>query len=132
MIMLQNYIMITYGCVLINSWLFQIIKKSKLGNKHDLVHLFLVDIHDYDNWYENEELVDTKRKSDKEESVHLTDIPPLGGDKEEGKGLKILTTSKFLTRLKVLIAQIKVKYEIGQILYPFYQHNKILKKFATI
>ena len=102
--MLQNYIMIPYGCVSINSWLFQIIKKSKLGNKHDLVHLFLVDTHDYDNWHENEELVDTKRKSDKEESVHLTDIPPLGGDKEEGKELKILTTSKFLTRLKILIA----------------------------
>ena len=103
--MLQNCMMIIYGCVLINSWLFQTVKKGKLGNKQDLVHLFLFDTHDYDNWYENEDLVDTKRKSDKKESVDLTDMPPLEGDKEEGKGLTILTSSKLLTRLPISLDQ---------------------------
>ena len=103
--MLQNCMMIIYGCVLINSWLFQTVKKGKLGNKQDLVHLFLFDTHDYDNWYENEDLVDTKRKSDKKESVDLTDMPPLEGDKEEGKRLTILTSSKLLTRLPISLDQ---------------------------
>ena len=36
-------------------------------------------------------------------------MPPLEGDEEvkEGKGLKILTPNKFLTRLSILLAQIK-------------------------
>ena len=35
-------------------------------------YLFLVDTHNYDNWYENKESAHPTRKSDKEES----DIPP--------------------------------------------------------
>ena len=36
-------------------------------------------------------------------------MPPLKGDEEvkEGKGLKILTTNKLLTKLSVLLVQIK-------------------------
>ena len=62
---------------------------------------------------------------------------PLEGD-EEGKGakeLKILTPNKLLTRLPVLLVQIKaennsykLKNKIRQIVYLFYQHNKITKK----
>ena len=62
---------------------------------------------------------------------------PLEGDKE-GKGakeLKILTPNKLLTRLPVLLVQIKaennsykLKNKIRQIVYLFYQHNKITKK----
>ena len=65
-------------------------------------------------------------------------MPPLEGHKEkviEGKGLKILTPNKLLTRLPTLLAQIKAgntsckwKSENRQILYLFYQSNKITKK----
>ena len=53
----------------------------------------------------------------------------------EGTSLKILSPNKLLTRLPVLLAQIKagdnsykLKNEIRQILYLLYQHNKITKK----
>ena len=41
---------------------------------------------------------DTKRKSNKEESIDLTDMPPLEGDKEvkEEKRLKTLTGEKII------------------------------------
>ena len=62
-----------------------------------------------------------------EESTDLQPIPALEGDEEEvkeGKGLKILTPNKLLTRLPVLLAQIKagnysgkLKNKIRQILY---------------
>ena len=55
--------------------------------------------------------------------------------KQKGAGRKILTPNKLLTRLPILLAQIKagnnsykLKNEIGQILYLLYQHNKITKK----
>ena len=76
----------------------------------------------------------TTRKSDKEESVGLSAIPTLEGGEEvkERKGLKILTPNKLLTRLSILLAQIKtennsnqLKNEIRQILHLLYQHNKI-------
>ena len=54
-------------------WLFQIIKKSKLSNKYNPVSLFFVDICNYNNWFKNEESVDTTRKNGKEESVDLSD-----------------------------------------------------------
>ena len=40
----------------------------------------------------------------------LINLPPLEGDAEEvkeGKGLKILTPNKLLTRISILLAQIK-------------------------
>ena len=56
-------------------------------------------------------------------------MQPVEGDKEEvkeGKVLKILTSNKLLTRLPILLAQIKaennsnkLKTEIRQILYLF-------------
>ena len=68
----------------------------------------------------------------------ILDIPLLKGDKEvkEGKGLKVLTSKKLLTRLPILLTQIKagsnkskLKNEITQILYLLHQHNKITKNF---
>ena len=54
-------------------------------------------------------------------------MPPLEGDEEEvkeGKGLKVLTPNKLLTRLSILLAHIKagknsykLKNEVRQILY---------------
>ena len=100
-------------------------QKRKLGNKYDPINLFL-ETYNYDNWFENEE------------SVDLSDMPPLEGDEEEvkeGKGLKILTPKKLLITLPTLLAQIKaennshkLKNEVRQILYLLYQHNKITIK----
>ena len=73
-----------------------------MGNKYDLNNLFL-ETHSYDKRFENAALDDaTSRKSDKEESVDLSDMPPLEGEEEElkeGKRLEILTPNKLLTRL---------------------------------
>ena len=62
----------------------------------------------------------------------------LESDEEEVKeknALKILTPNKLLTRLPILLAQIKagnnsykLKNEIRQILYLLYQDNKTTKK----
>ena len=88
--------------------------------------------HNFGSWFENEEL------TDKEESTHVQPMPPLEGDEQEvkgGKGFKILTPNKLLTRLPVLLAQIKagnnlykLNNEIRQILYLLCQHKKITKK----
>ena len=68
-------------------------------------------------------------------------MPPLEVDeeKEEGKGFKILTPNKLLTRLPILLAQIKagnnsytLKNEIKQILYLYISTIKSLKKFTII
>ena len=55
---------------------------------------------------------------------------------KKGKGLKILTPNKLLTSLPILFAKIKggnnlkkLKKEIRQILYLFYQDNKTTKDF---
>ena len=65
-------------------------------------------------------------------------MPPLESDKEEvreGKGLKTLIQNELLTRLLILLAQIKaennsykLKNGIREVLYLLYQHNKIIKK----
>ena len=62
--------------------------------KYDPDKLFLKP-YDYDGWFTKEEL------DDGEKSVDLSDMPPLEGDEEvkEGKGVKVLTPNKFLTRL---------------------------------
>ena len=59
--------------------------------------------------------------------------------KNEETGLKTLTPNKLLTRLLILLAQIKagnnsckLKNEFRQILRLLYQHNKITKNFTTI
>ena len=80
-----------------------------MGDEYDPINLFL-ETYNYNVWFENEEWTDTtSRKSDKKESVDLFDMPPLTGDEEakEEKELKILTPNKLLTRLQILLAQIK-------------------------
>ena len=81
----------------------------------------------------------TQHQTNKQTNKKIDDtklIPILEGDKKvkEGKGLKILTLDKLLTRLPVLLEQIKarnnlckLKSEIRQIMYLLYQHNKIQK-----
>ena len=93
---------------------------------------FKIKEHDCDKWY--------KKKLDysSDEFVDISGMPLLEGDEETGKEdkvLKTLTPKKLLTRLPISLAEIKagnnsykLKYEIRQILYIFYQHNKITKK----
>ena len=83
-------------------------KREELGNKYDPANLFL-ETYNYDPWFQNEELSDTTIKSGKEESIDLSDMPPLEDDEEvtERKGLKILTPNKLLTTLPILLAKIK-------------------------
>ena len=70
--------------------------------------------------------------------MYLPPMPPLEVNEEEvkeRKGLQKLTPLKLLTRIPILLAQIKagnnsykLKNETRQILYLLYQHNKISKK----
>ena len=65
-------------------------------------------------------------------------MPLLEGEKEEvkeGKRLKSLARNKLLTRLPILLAQVKarnnsnkLKNVVTQILYLLYHHNNINKK----
>ena len=93
---------------------------------------FFVDDYIYDNWLENEESVGTTRKSDKEESdmqplegyEEESEMPPLEDDEEEireGKTVKMLIPSKLLTRLSILLAQIKA----GNTSYKYKKWNHI-------
>ena len=76
----------------------------------------------------------------KDEEEDLLIYKPCHHKKEEvkeEKGIKILTPNKLLTRLPVLLAQIKatnnsykLKNEIRQIVYLLYQHNKIIKRIS--
>ena len=48
----------------------------------------------------------------------LDDLPSLNGDEEEvkeGKGLKILTSNKLLTRLSILLAQINAENNLNKL-----------------
>ena len=58
-------------------------------------------------------MAETTRKVDKEES----DMPPLEGDEEqvrEKKRINILTPNKLLTRLPILLAQIKAENNLSK------------------
>ena len=62
---------------------------------------------------DDKDLTDTSslEGDDSDEFINIPDITPLEGDEEEakeGKGLKIFTSNKLLTRLPILLAQIKV------------------------
>ena len=102
--------------------------------------------HDYVGWFLEDELNYTEPilplDGYEEEFVDIEHIPPLESDEEEkkeGKGLQIFTPNKLLTRLPVLLAQIKagnnsykLKNEIRQIVYLLYQHKRITKIFTAI
>ena len=108
-------------------------KGKPIELKYDTTNLFL-NTYNYNLWFENEEL------TDREKSVDLSDMPLIEGDKEEikeGKGLKVLTPKRLLTRPPILLCYIiikavnnsyKLKNEIRQIQCLFYQHNKMIKK----
>ena len=108
-------------------------KRTNMGLKYDPTNLIL-DAYNYDKWYTEESEYSTA-KNDEEK---LDDLPPLEDYKEvkERRELKILTTNKLLTRLSVLLAQIKTGYnsnklknKIRQIVYFCINIIKSQKQF---
>ena len=81
-------------------------KRSKMGPKYDPSNLTL-DEYDYSERYE--ELDDLRQLEDDEEKYYSVPSTPIskGYKKEEGNRFKILTPNKLLTRLPILLAQIK-------------------------
>ena len=76
------------------------VKKDKYNKKNNPKNFKLED-YDYHGWLTEEEELDDEEK--------LGGMPPIEGDEEvkEGKGLKILTPKKLLTRLPILSAEVK-------------------------
>ena len=138
---------------------FTKIKPAKLSKKKEQEKGYDAAVELYNKRFENfcdqyEELLDAKKKLDhKFKSINLkfkgynydgwftkkeSDDKTLEGDEKEvkeGKLLQILTPNKLLTRLLVLLAQIKavnnsykLKKEIRQIINLLYQHDVITKK----
>ena len=117
-----------------------------MNRKYEPEKLFL-EAYNYNSWYEKEESTvreestNEEESTDTEKSVDLSYMPSLEGNEQvkEGKGLKRLTPNKLLTRLSILLAQIKavnnskkLKNEIRQILYFLYRHTKITKKYFIV
>ena len=79
-----------------------------------------------------------QKADDSYQFIDIAIMPLLEGDKEEvkeGKRLKSLARNKLLTRLPILLAQVKarnnsnkLKNVVTQILYLLYHHNNINKK----
>ena len=80
----------------------------------------------------------TSTDNDSDEFIDFPDMPLLKCDEQEvkeGRGLQILTPNKLLTRLPILLAQIKVannsyklKNKIRKMCFLLYQNNKFPKK----
>ena len=92
----SNYTMSVLNFFLMNTRVFRMLKKQ-LGNKYNPINIF-IETFCYGAWFQNEESTDTtSKKSDKKDSVDLSHMPPLEGDKlKEGKRLEILTPNKLL------------------------------------
>ena len=83
-----------------------------------------------------------KLRKQKVDDEDLSNMPTLEGNEEEvkeGKGLKIIIQNKLLTRIPILLVQIKagnnsskLKKEMRQIPYLLYQQNKTTKRITTI
>ena len=72
--------------------------RSEIEYRYENDKLFLK-TYNYDNLFQNGE------STDKKESTDLPAMPALEGKEvKEGKGLKILTPNKSLTRLPILLA----------------------------
>ena len=145
MIQLQNYIM-NYQKRIDEYYYLSHARRKKMDRKYKPKKLFIKE-YDQSVWPKNkeestdkEESTNKKESNDKKESVDLSEMSLLEDDKEvkEGKGIKILTPNKLLTRLPISLAQIKVqnnlyklKKEIRQILYLLHQHNKMIKRVSN-
>ena len=106
---------------------YQVLKENIQSSNNYPNNLFLK-TNNYDLLFENEEFTNN------EKCVDLFVMPPLEGD-EEIKRRKRIKNNKLLTRLPILLVQIKagnksckLKIGIRQILYLLYPQNKITKK----
>ena len=68
------------------------------------------DDYEYDSYFDKQ-LNDITLNGDEEELGDLPPMPSLESDEKvkEGKGLKILTPNKVLTKLPILLSQIKLE-----------------------
>ena len=86
-------------------------KKSKLA-KHNLIDLFF-NGYEYNDYFDKEpkvvkeELDNLSSQEGEEEKYYSVPSTPMSNGDKEGKGLKILTPDKLLTRLLIPLAQIK-------------------------
>ena len=87
-------------------------KQKNVNPKYDNTNLFL-ETYNYDNYFENGELTGKENSNDKRGS----DMPPLEDHEEvkQGKNLEIRTPNKLLTRLPILLAQIKVEEHLHKL-----------------
>ena len=93
-----------------------------------------IDGYDYSEW--NKELDNLPPLEGNEEKYYIASSMSLSkGDRKGWKGLRILTPNKLLTRLQILLAEIKagnnsnkLKNEIRQVAYLLYQHSNDIKK----
>ena len=69
--MLRNYVMSIWKFILINTLLFQMLKKRELSDKYYPEKLFL-EGYDYSMWSKNKEEL-----TEKKEYVDLSDMPPV-------------------------------------------------------
>ena len=111
-------------------------KRKKMDPKYKPKKLFAKG-YDYREWSKNEgETADNEESTNKKELIDLCNMPPLEGDEKVKirTRLKNFTPNKSLTRLPILLAEIKagnnsykLKNEIKKILYLLYQHNEITR-----
>ena len=115
----------------------------------------LRDLYKINDKYKNQDLVnviksglsdlknETKNMSEEEKEIEkpneivniVEEILEFNKQKQEGKGLKILTPDQMLSRLPISLAQLKagnnsqkLKNEIRQLLYSLYRSKKLTKQ----
>ena len=86
-----------------------------------------------------EKILDTVKKINQEQQPDTTDMSELEDEKsaaerQQGQGLKILTPEQMITRLPILLAELRVgnnsnklKSEIRQIIYSLYRSKNLSK-----
>ena len=92
-----------------------------------------------------EKILDSVKKiNNQEEQPAATDMPKLEdetstAERQQGQGLKMLTPQQIITRLPILLAQLKavnnaqkLKNEIRQIVYSLYRSNNLSKTIYII
>ena len=107
---------------------------DKYKNK-DLVNVIKSGLTDLKN--ETENMSEEEKEIEKpNEIVNIVEeILEFNKQKQEGKGLKILTPDQMLSRLPITLAQLKagnnsekLKNEIRQLLYSLYRSKKLTKQ----
>ena len=112
--------------------LYRINNKKK---NNELVNLIKSGLNDLKNEIEN---MDEEEKEIEKSSAIVNiveEILEFNKQKQEGKGLKILTPDQMLSRLPITLAQLKagnnsekLKNEIRQLLYSLYRSKKLTKQ----